>query len=116
MVKKILIVDDKLEDLQTMQNILEAEEYIIHTAENGANALDILASTNFDLILIDIKMPTLSGYDLLKVLKERISKNVKIIYVSIVPKKEVNLEGVDGFIQKPFSKTTLLKAVRGGTK
>ena len=57
----------------------------------------------FDLILIDIRMPILTGYDLLTMLKEKLNNNPKIMYVSIVPEQEIILEDADGFIQKPFS-------------
>jgi len=63
--KTILVVDDNFDDLQTMRNILEKEGYPTFVATNGAQAFDATKSGLFDLILIDIRMPTLSGYDLL---------------------------------------------------
>ena len=112
MVKNILIVDDNLDDLQEMKKILEKEKHIVKIANNGIKALDYLLSEKFSVIIIDIKMPTLSGYDLLRLMKEKVNNKVKMVYASIVPKKEVNMEGVDGFVQKPFSKQTLLKAIK----
>ena len=113
MKKKVLIVDDNLDDLETMKNILEADMFDVRVANNGAKALDFLDIEKFSVILIDIKMPTLSGYDLLRLMKEKLSNGTRLIYVSILREKDVNLEGVDTFVQKPFSKASLLKAVRG---
>lgn len=112
MVKKILIIDDDLNDLETMKMVLEKEKYQVDTADNGADAIDIVMKDKPDVILIDIKMPTLSGYDLLRLLRERLNHKVKMIYVSIVPRKEVDLEDIDGFVQKPFMPANLIKEVK----
>lgn len=112
MVKKILIVDDDLNDLETMKLVLEKEKYHVQTADNGADALDIVINDKPSLILIDIKMPTLSGYDLLRLLRERLNHDVKVAYVSIVPKSDVDMTDIDGFVQKPFMPMHLIKEVK----
>jgi CheY-like chemotaxis protein len=112
MAKKILVVDDEFSDLETIKSVLEKNKYNVDTATNGAQVMDILAEKNgYNLILIDIKMPTLSGYDLLRLLKER-AHHTKLAFISIVPENEVELDDVDGFIQKPFTPDSLLKIVR----
>ena len=112
MAKKILIIDDDLNDLETMRLVLEKDKYDVQTADNGADALDIVMKDKPDAILIDIKMPTLSGYDLLRLLRERLNHKVKMLYVSAVPRKDVDLEDIDGFIQKPFMPASLIKEVK----
>ena len=112
MARKILVVDDNFDDLSTMKALLEKSNYEVVPATNGARAIDLLKGNGFDLILLDIQMPTLSGYDLLRLLKERLGGKVKMAYVSIVPKKEVDMSGVDGFVQKPFSPSSLLSEVK----
>jgi len=112
MAKKILIIDDDLNDLETMRMVLEKEKYTIMTADNGADALDTIKKEKPELIIIDIKMPTLSGYDLLRLLRERLNHKVKMIYASIVPKKEVDMDDIDGFVQKPFMPAILIKEVK----
>jgi len=111
MVKKVLIVDDNKEDLETMKSVLEKWDCEVTIATDGAKALDALKSNGFNLILMDIKMPTLSGYDLLRLMRERLNHKVKMIYVSIVPEQEVDMEDIDGFIQKPFSPENLMKKI-----
>jgi CheY-like chemotaxis protein len=112
MAKKILIIDDDINDLETMKLILEKEKYFVETADNGADAIDKTMKDKPDAILIDIKMPTLSGYDLLRLLRERLNHKVKMIYVSIVPKSDVDLNDIDGFVQKPFMSAHLIKEVK----
>jgi len=110
---KILVVDDEFSDLETMKTLLEAKGHEVTAVSNGANAFDSFKKNwdEFGLILLDIKMPTLSGYDLLRLLREKVNHNVPVVYVSIVPKQEVNMTDVDGFIQKPFSPESFLTVV-----
>tara|TARA_Y100000310_G_C20403097_1_gene678346 strand:+ start:384 stop:731 length:348 start_codon:yes stop_codon:yes gene_type:complete len=112
MEKKVLIVDDDKEDLETMKSVLEKEGCEVITATNGAEALETLKDDGIQLILIDVKMPTLSGYDLLRLLRERLNHKVKMIYVSIVPEQEVDMDDIDGFVQKPFTPETLMEKVK----
>jgi len=112
MSKKILLVDDINKDLNKIKEILEKNGYDVTTASNGAGAFDIFRKDRFDLVLIDILMPTLSGYDLLRLLREKGNHSTKMVYITIVPKKDAHLEDVDGFIQKPFSEESLLEGVK----
>ena len=109
---KILIVDDNQDDLETTKAVLEKEGHDIMTENDGAAAIDVLKSFEPELIMIDIQMPTLSGYDLLRLIRERLKQDVKMVYVSIVPESDVDMTDVDGFIQKPFSPDSLLTKVR----
>jgi CheY-like chemotaxis protein len=118
MVKNILIVDDNFEDLNLMKSVLTHEGYDVSGATNGAKAMDLL-DQKFDLILIDIQMPTLSGYDLMRLIREQLKRKSKIIYVSVIPKKQVDMNNIDGFVQKPFKTATFLKSIKsklGGGK
>lgn len=116
MTKRILIVDDDFEDLSTMNTLLSKEGYEVIAVTNGAKAFDSLKGDGFSLILLDIKMPTLTGYDLLRLMREKVNHKVPMIYVSIVPKQEVDLADVDGFIQKPFSPKEFVKKVKEALK
>ncbi|MBS3176989.1 response regulator [Candidatus Woesearchaeota archaeon] len=109
---KILIVDDEFDDLYAMKQILDKEDYITFTATNGAKAMDAIEADSFDLILLNIKMPILSGYDVLRLMRSSKNHSLRIVFVSIVPKKEVDMTDIDGFVQKPFNKETLLEGVR----
>jgi len=112
MSKRVLVIDDDFEDLTAIKNVLEKAKYQVVGATNGAQGLDTLKKDGFDLILIDVQMPTLSGYDLLRLLREKLNHKVKMVYVTIVPRREVDLDDIDGFVQKPFSPSSLLKEVK----
>jgi len=107
-----MVVDDDKEDLNTMQIVLKKQGYDVIAVDNGADALDNLDENKVDLVLIDIKMPIFSGYDLLKLAREKIEDKVPMIYVTIVPEKEVDMREVDGFVQKPFSPESLIAEVK----
>jgi CheY-like chemotaxis protein len=109
--KKVLIVDDDKNDLETMKMVLEKDGCEVLGVKNGADALDELEDDGYDLIIIDIKMPTLSGYDLLRLMRQRVNHKIKMIYASIVPEQEVDMDDVEGFIQKPFTPENFLKKV-----
>ncbi|MEI6731179.1 MAG: response regulator [archaeon] len=112
MVKRILVIDDDFDDLSSVKNILEKEGYHVVGATNGAQGLDALEEDGFDCILLDIRMPTLSGYDLLRILRERLNHKVPMIYVTIVPRKEVDMSDIDGFVQKPIIEKKLLTEIK----
>lgn len=111
-VKRILIVDDEASDLEIMKNLLEKEGYKVVAAADPSKALDLLKASCFDLILIDLVMPNLSGYTLSRIMRERSNCKAKMVYVSIIPKIEVDMTHIDGFIQKPFSPKTFLAEIK----
>ena len=112
MAKQILVVDDEADDLQTMKTILEKEGYGAITSDDGAKALEILEKDSFDMVLMDIKMPKLSGYELLRLIREKINHKIPLVFVSVVPKKEVDISDIDGFIQKPFTPEDFIKEIK----
>ena len=104
----ILIVDDTIKNLQLLGSVLKEENYKIAIANNGNQAVLIAAQTLPDLILLDVMMPGLNGYETCKKLKEiEKTKNIPIIFLTA--KSEVE-DIIDGFIAgavdyitKPFN-------------
>ena len=103
----ILIVDDTLANLQLLTSILKEEGYKVRPASSGAMALQAIAKKLPDLILLDIKMPDMNGYEVCEELKrhER-THEVPIIFISALSDiadkvKAFNVGGVD-YINKPF--------------
>ena len=111
MMKKILVVDDKHDDLEVMKEILCKEGFKVTAVNSGKKALQMLMEQDFDLLLLDILMPALSGYEVTKTIK-KLKTKFPIIYVSIVPKDEADLKGVEGFIQKPFTIDYFINSVK----
>lgn len=102
MAKRIMVVDDTYEDLEKMQKLLKKKGYEVFAFTNGAAAIDAMEQNGFSLVLLNINLPTLSGYDVSRLIREQFNNTEKICYVSITPKIKAKLENVDGYIQKPF--------------
>ena len=107
MAKTILVVEDNELNLQLMVAILGHYGYEVLEARNGAQAMLIVRRQPIDLILMDMQMPIMSGYEAVKMLRaeEKIA-GIKIIAVTsfaLSEEKAKILEtGVDGFIAKPI--------------
>lgn len=113
----VLLVDDMTTNLLLLNDLLK-EDYEIKVAKNGKKAIEIaLSDTQIDLILLDIMMPDLDGYEVCKILKNsEQSKNIPIIFVTAKDSQEdeeygLNLGAID-YITKPFSKTIVKLRVR----
>ena len=101
----ILIVDDE-EMMRTLLNrILSREGYKIRSAEDGVVALEVLKAERFDIIISDMKMPRMDGFELLKIVKNEYPKIGVIImtaYGDTYTVKDALLLGADEYITKPF--------------
>lgn len=113
----ILIVDDVATNRQYLAMILgEVNQYGIRLASNGKDALDFISKEKPDLILLDIMMPEMDGYEVASRLKEDSStSNIPILFITAVTGTEniikaFELGGVD-YINKPFNKQELLSRV-----
>jgi signal transduction histidine kinase len=113
----VLIVDDTIANLQLLGTMLNEEHYNLAIAENGQKALEIAETNLPDLILLDIMMPGMDGYDVCVKLQENPkTKNIPIIFLTA--KSEVDdivkgftLGAVD-YIPKPFHKEELIARVK----
>ena len=121
MTSKILIVEDELIMLKALQFRLRKDGYDVHTANDGALALEMINSQSFDLILLDIMLPFVGGLELVSKVKgnDRI-KNTPVIMLSAVGLENIILEafelGADDFITKPFNLSELTIRVRKHVK
>ncbi|MBD3333230.1 response regulator [candidate division GN15 bacterium] len=101
----ILIVDDEQMMRSLLEKILVREGYKILTAENGVEALELLQAQKIDMVISDIKMPRMNGFELLKVLKEEhpdIGVIMMTAYGDTYTVKDALLLGADEYITKPF--------------
>ena len=112
---RILIVDDEASIRETLKEILTYEGYEIDVAEDGAQALDMLRKTEYDVALCDIKMPKIDGLELLDRVKG-IADDVSFIMISghgtIETALEATRRGAYDFIAKPPDLNKLLITVR----
>ena len=115
--KKILIVDDELSILVPLKFLLEKNEYEVLLAPSGKDAFDSIKKTKPDLILLDIMLPDLDGYEIFQIIRKNHDwDDIKVIYLTAKNRdidiaKGLNL-GVDAYITKPFSNAELIEKVR----
>lgn len=102
MMRKVLVVEDEVELLELYDLIL-SKDYIVFTTDSGREAIDIFDRENPDVIIIDIRLPDVSGVEVTKYAKAK-NPNVAIIGVSAYRErfKEAIDAGASTVIQKPF--------------
>jgi two-component system, OmpR family, alkaline phosphatase synthesis response regulator PhoP len=116
MKKKVLIVDDEPNILMSLEYLMRKNEFEVFIARNGAEALELLSGKVPDLILLDIMMPDVDGYEICMIVKQNPRLvNTKVIFLS-AKSKITDIEkgydlGADLYITKPFSTRALLKSV-----
>ncbi len=114
--KRILHVDDEPDTLEVVKTILEKEGFEVESVESGKGALDKVTLDSFDLILLDIMMPDMSGWDLFTRIGE-IKKGYKVIFLTVLEISESRLKqlkehGVRDYITKPFDRKELVARVK----
>jgi DNA-binding NtrC family response regulator len=113
--KSILVDDDEEQICNIIQKIFSKEGYRVLLALNGEDALKCLKKTPIDLILVDLKMPSMSGLELLKEARS-IQKNLKAIlltaYGTVAAARDAMFLGVFDFLTKPFDNQLLKKVVK----
>jgi two-component system, sensor histidine kinase and response regulator len=115
--KGILIVDDNPQNLQVLGKYLKEKDYEIEFAINGPDALGWIENKLFDLILLDINMPGMSGFDVCSKIRENHDlNNVPVIFLSADTDRESILKGFElgaqDYITKPFDSRELLVRVQ----
>ncbi|RME54264.1 response regulator [Candidatus Woesearchaeota archaeon] len=116
---KILVVDDEKDIRLLLKTILELDGYKVVTVASGRQCLNKLKKENFDLILLDIMMPKMSGFEVQEKIKsDPETKDIPVIMISARSDnlaKAIAKHGkyhVDDYLEKPISKNELLRAVR----
>jgi two-component system sensor histidine kinase/response regulator len=110
---KVLVVDDVMSNVVLLKVLLTNEHYQIATANNGQQALDFLAKDTADLILLDVMMPGLSGFEVAEKLKQDPkTQEIPIIFLTALNSTTDIVKGfqsgANDFISKPFNKEELL--------
>jgi len=110
---KILIVDDVPKNIQMAMNILKNEGHHMYYAQNGKRALSLTQENDFDLILLDIMMPQMNGYEVCTELKlNKKTKDIPIVFLSGKDsssdiEKAYEIGGLD-YVIKPFISIELI--------
>ncbi len=113
--QRILIVEDEPNMRMGLKDNLEFENYVVEVADNGEDGLNKILSKNYDLVLLDVMLPKLSGFDICKKVREH-SISVPIILLTAKGEeidKILGLElGADDYVTKPFSLRELLARIK----
>ncbi len=111
----ILVVDDDKNTRKYLKAVLEAENYTVTLAENGEEALDIMSREYIDLVVLDIMMPKMDGYEFTNIIREGQS-DLPILMVTAKQLPEDKhkgfLVGTDDYITKPIDETEMLLRIR----
>jgi DNA-binding response OmpR family regulator len=116
MAKEILIVDDDPNAVIPIQYLMEQQGYRVMIAERGEDALDLVYQYEPDLVLLDILLPGIDGYEVCEIIRLNPNyRNIKIIFLTALG-REVNIArgmklGADAYITKPYSNTELVAKV-----
>jgi DNA-binding response OmpR family regulator len=112
---KILIVDDEPNILLSLEFLFKKEGYKVFIARDGEEAMDIIEESDPELVILDIMMPKVDGYEVCRYLKKN-HKDVKVIFLTAKSKhqdiqKGMDL-GADLYLTKPFSTKDLVSKVK----
>ncbi len=113
----ILIIDDEIDIRLTLETTLRAEGYLVSSAALGKTALEMIHQNPPDLVLLDIMMPDIDGYEICQKLKEsEETREIKIVFASAKRKTKDKVEGLDigadDYVTKPFNIPELLAKLR----
>ncbi|WP_075881249.1 response regulator transcription factor [Vreelandella massiliensis] len=114
----VLVVDDEPNIVLSLEFLMEQAGFEVTTAEDGEQALESVKSAQPDLILLDISLPGISGFDVLEQLRAQPETERLPIIMLTAHGREVEREkgmalGADDYITKPFSTQTLVEKVKG---
>jgi two-component system cell cycle response regulator DivK len=117
MSKRILVVEDQKDDRQIIRDMLAGTDYEITEAEDGEQALAAVAKARPDLILMEIQLPSMDGYETMR----RIRTNPSLLSIPIIAvtayapngeEEKARAAGCDDFVPKPYSPHQLLAKIR----
>ena len=107
---KILLLEDDISYKETIQEYLESLDYSVESFENGDEVLDTLYFKNYHLLLLDIRVPGKSGYDILKLMREKGDETPVIFITSLTDIDNLSIGyelGCNDYIRKPFASQEL---------
>jgi putative two-component system response regulator len=118
---QILIIDDEPIARMTLEGLLANEPYDLHFAENGIEGLTMATSIQPDVILLDVMMPNMNGYEVCQIIRSTYTLNeVPILFITTLDDRESKLAGLkagaDDFLSKPFDGMELIARLRGMTR
>lgn len=118
---KVLIVDDIPENIQNLGEMIKDFDLDVKIAEGGQEAIDIIDSYTPDIILLDLMMPRVNGWDVIEHVREKYSKNEMVIIVVSLLNNKDNIDecydmGINDYITKSVIKARLTSSIESHLK
>jgi len=113
-VPTVLVVDDSLDALDLVKRLLQPLGYVVYTADNVGKAVEILSQVSIDVLITDLKMPRVSGMELIRYVRDTY-RDIGIVMITGYPSIDSAVEsvkqGADEYLPKPFTRKELLAAL-----
>ncbi|SMP57865.1 ATP-binding response regulator [Anoxynatronum buryatiense] len=115
---RLLIIDDEASARETLDTTLDDQGYRLFFAGNGKDALKRLKETNPDLILLDVMMPEMTGYDVCRQIRSIDGyREIPIIFITALDDRDSLIQGIeaggDDFVTKPFNRLEIITRIKG---
>ena len=116
--KKILIVEDEPSIVLPLKFLMEQHGFAVLVAETGEAAVDTINETIPDLILLDIMLPVLDGFEVCQIIRNRLElDNTKVVFLTAMG-RDVDIAkglalGANDYVTKPFSNSDIVEKVKG---
>ena len=117
MAGEILVVDDEPNIVLSLEFLMKKEGYGVRTASNGEEAMQAIRESKPDLVLLDVMMPRMDGYEVCQAVRSDPQLNDRLILMLTAKGREVEREkglalGADDYVTKPFATRDLVEKVR----
>ena len=114
--KRILVVEDDQASCDVLCKILKKEQFEVNAFANGNEALELLRKEHFDLVITDLCMPRIHGFELIRQIRHEDKRMIPIIIFSALSDREyiekARLLGVNAYVTKPLNIVHLLQSIR----
>jgi two-component system, cell cycle response regulator DivK len=116
MKRTILLIEDNEQNRYLATFLLESQDCVVVAAEDGPSGIELAARQKFDLILLDIQLPVMDGYQVAKALRDNpATRNIPIIavtsYAMMGDREKALSAGCDGYLEKPINPETFVSEI-----
>jgi len=113
---KILLCEDNILNQKLAKSVIDNFGFELDIAENGQAGIDLLLKNNYDLVLMDLQMPVMDGYQTTQYIRNEMNSNIPIIAMTahslVGEQKRCYDSGMNGYVPKPFKQQVLLEAIK----
>ena len=114
--RKVLYVEDHMDTAEAVRQMLEDEGYKVEISSCGKDGLKKAYEQKFDLVLLDVMLPDMSGWDIFKTLSSK-KYETRYVFLSVIPvsterMKEFKKAGISDYITKPFTRKDLIERIK----